>query len=151
MSQVMQCPLCNGEMTITPELEGRDVRCPHCQQEIHIPGGAAAAPSAPPGTPGAPGAPGYPGYTQQSYREVPNYLVQAILVTLCCCWPFGIPAIVYAAIANSKKGSGDYAAALKAANTAKTWCWVAFLCGLAIGLFYAIMFAAGASSGGPGY
>ena len=26
----------------------------------------------------------------------PNYLIQAILVTLCCCLPFGIVAIVYA-------------------------------------------------------
>src|SRR5438093_12052328 len=31
---------------------------------------------------------------------VPNYLIQAILVTLCCCLPFGIPAIVYAAQVN---------------------------------------------------
>ena len=39
MNQVMQCPLCSGEMTITPDLLGRDVRCPHCQGEIHVPGG----------------------------------------------------------------------------------------------------------------
>jgi len=28
---------------------------------------------------------------------IPNYLTQAILVTLCCCVPFGIVAIVNAA------------------------------------------------------
>src|SRR5882672_10526815 len=28
--------------------------------------------------------------------KVPNYLVQSILVTLCCCLPFGIAAIVFA-------------------------------------------------------
>ena len=29
--------------------------------------------------------------------HVPNYLVQAILVTIFCCLPFGIASIVYAA------------------------------------------------------
>ena len=34
--------------------------------------------------------------------QVPNYLVQSILVTLFCCLPFGIVAIVYAAQVNGK-------------------------------------------------
>ena len=38
---------------------------------------------------------------------IPNYLVQAILVTLCCCLPFGIVAIVYAAQVNSKLDRGS--------------------------------------------
>src|SRR6185503_13035455 len=36
----------------------------------------------------------------------PNYLTQAIVVTLCCCVPFGIPAIVFAAQVNSKFQQG---------------------------------------------
>lgn len=60
----------------------------------------------------------------------PNYLVFAILVTIFCCLPFGIVAIVFAAQVNSKAAAGDYAGALDASKKAKTWCWVAFILGL---------------------
>ena len=68
----------------------------------------------------------------QSYPQtvVPTYLAQAILVTLFCCLPFGIPAIVFAAQVNSKLTGGDYAGALESSRKAKTWCWVAFCVGL---------------------
>ena len=62
--------------------------------------------------------------------SVPNYLVQAILVTIFCCVPFGIPAIVFAAQVNSKLEGGDYAGAIEASKKAKIWCWVSFLIGL---------------------
>jgi len=81
-----------------------------------------------------PRAPGAPTPT------VPNYLVQAILVTLCCCVPFGIVAIVYASQVNAKLAAGDYAGAVEASQKAKTWCWVALGAGALIGLLY--LFAA---------
>lgn len=65
-------------------------------------------------------------------KSVPNYLVQAILTTLCCCLPFGIVAIVYAAQVNGKVAAGDMAGALATSKNAKTWCWVAFGCGIAV-------------------
>jgi hypothetical protein len=40
-------------------------------------------------------------------QAVPNYLVFAILATVFCCLPAGIPAIVYAAQVNSKLLVGD--------------------------------------------
>lgn len=58
--------------------------------------------------------------------SVPNYLVQAILVTLFCCIPFGIPAIVYASQVDGKLRSGDVAGAQASSKNAKTWCWVSF-------------------------
>lgn len=64
-------------------------------------------------------------------RNVPNYLVPAILSTLCCCLPFGIVAIVYAAQVNGKLQAGDYAGAENASKNAKMWCWIAFGFGLA--------------------
>jgi len=64
-------------------------------------------------------------------KAVPNYLVQAILCTICCCLPFGIVAIVYAAQVNGKVAAGDMAGAEAASKNAKTWCWVAFGCGIA--------------------
>ncbi|MCU0780558.1 MAG: CD225/dispanin family protein, partial [Akkermansiaceae bacterium] len=62
--------------------------------------------------------------------KVPNYLWQAIVVTILCCWPFGIPAIVYAAKVDDLAARGDMAGAVAASNNARTWCWVAFLVGL---------------------
>jgi hypothetical protein len=41
--------------------------------------------------------------------QIQNYLVTAILVTLCCCVQAGIVAIVYAAQVNSKLAAGDIA------------------------------------------
>ena len=63
--------------------------------------------------------------------QVPNYLVQAILVTVFCCLPFGIVSIVYAAQVNGKVAAGDYAGAFETSKKAKTWAWVSFGVGLA--------------------
>jgi hypothetical protein len=57
-------------------------------------------------------------------------LVFAILVTLFCCLPLGIVAIVFAAKANSLKAAGDIAGALDAAQKAKVWTWLAFGLGI---------------------
>jgi len=68
--------------------------------------------------------------------SMPNYLVQSILVTLCCCMPFGIVAIVYAAQVNSKLAAGDMAGAQLSANNAKMWCWIAVGCGLLLDIIW---------------
>ncbi len=57
--------------------------------------------------------------------DFPNYLWQSIVVTILCCWPFGIPAIVYAAKVDGLKARGDIAGAMSASASAKTWCMVA--------------------------
>jgi hypothetical protein len=72
-------------------------------------------------------------------ESIPNYLVQAILVTLCCCLPGGIVAIVYAAQVNGKLAAGDYVGARAASETAKTWCWISFGVGLAINVIWLIV------------
>jgi hypothetical protein len=71
---------------------------------------------------------------------VPNYLAQAILVTIFCCVPFGIPAIVFAAQVNGKLAAGDYTGALGASKKAKIWCWIAFGAGLGF-LLISLVFA----------
>jgi hypothetical protein len=62
--------------------------------------------------------------------NVTNYLWQSIVITLCCCMPFGIVAIVYAAQVNTKLGVGDVAGAQDSASKAKMWCWIGFGVGL---------------------
>ena len=79
--------------------------------------------------------------------SVPNYLVQAILVTLFCCLPFGIVAIVFAAQVNTKLAAGDYAGAVDSSNKARTWCWVSFGLGLAGSLIWFLFAFIGALSG----
>jgi predicted Zn finger-like uncharacterized protein len=56
----------------------------------------------------------------------PNYLVQSILVTLLCCWIFGIIAIIYAAQVESKWAKGDVRGAREASAAARMWCWLSF-------------------------
>jgi hypothetical protein len=79
---------------------------------------------------------------------VPNYLVQSILCTLCCCLPFGIVAIVYAAQVNGKVQAGDYAGAQAASKNAKMWCWLAFGFGIVINaVVLGLQFTAGIMQG----
>lgn len=61
-----------------------------------------------------------------------NYLVEAILITIFCCQPFGIVGIVYASQVNSKYAIGDYEGALQASKKAKNWT----IWGLVIGLIF---------------
>ena len=74
---------------------------------------------------------------------VQNYLVFAILATVFCCLPAGIPAIVYAAQVNSKIQAGDLAGAQLASKNAKLWCLISLGLGLGIRGLYAVLIAMG--------
>ena len=87
----------------------------------------------------------YPAQQPYAGQAVPNYLVQAILVTLFCCLPFGIVSIVYAAQVNTKLAAGDYAGAVDASQKAKTWSLWSFGIGLVFGLAYFGLVILGAS------
>lgn len=65
-------------------------------------------------------------------EHIPNYLAQAILVTICCCVPAGIVSIVFAARVNGKVARGDMIGARSDSSKAKTWAWVSFGLGLAL-------------------
>jgi hypothetical protein len=62
--------------------------------------------------------------------HVPNYLVQSVLAALCCCLPFGIVALVFAAQVNSKLAAGDVAGAQASSRRARTWIIVAVMAGI---------------------
>jgi interferon-induced transmembrane protein/uncharacterized protein DUF4339 len=62
--------------------------------------------------------------------QVPNYLVPAILTTLFCCTPLGIPAIFYSVRVNSRLNSGDVEGARAASEKARLWCWICVVAGV---------------------
>jgi hypothetical protein len=63
--------------------------------------------------------------------KIDSHLGSAIVTTLCCCTPFGVVAIVFAAQVNTKLAAGDFTGAQQASRQAKMWSWVAFGLGLA--------------------
>ena len=79
----------------------------------------------------------------QMGRDQPTYLWQAIVVTLLCCLPLGIPAIVFASQAGSHKQRGDHEMAAQAAARARTWCWWSFGAGLVFAVLYGFLVASG--------
>ena len=66
---------------------------------------------------------------------VPNYLVPAI-ISIFCCWPLAIAAIIFATQVNGKVAAGDMAGAEDASKKAKLFSFIAIGVGL---LFYVVM------------
>src|ERR1700744_3981949 len=97
-------------------------------------------PPPPPGYPPPP--PGYP--PQQPPGQAPNsHLVWSILVTLFCCLPFGIVAIVKSSQVNGLWAQGRYAEAQASADSARKWVIWGAVIGLVAGIIYAIIAVAG--------
>ena len=71
--------------------------------------------------------------------RVPNYLAQAILVTIFCCLPLGIVSIVYAAQVNGKIASGDVEGAMRSSEQAKLWAWASLGIGIALLAIFVIL------------
>ena len=79
---------------------------------------------------------------------VPNNLVPAI-ISIFCCWPLAIPAIIFATQVNGKIAAGDVAGAEDASKKAKMFAFIAIGLGLVfwlfIGLFYGVAIIAAIS------
>lgn len=119
----MFCPQCGASNADTAAV------CTQCGRNLQP--GVAPAPFAAAGVVLPPGA------------TVQNYLVFAILATLFCCLPAGIPAIVYAAQVNAKLQAGDFAGAKTSSDNAKMWCWISFGLGLGVVALYVIAMLVG--------
>ena len=88
---------------------------------------------------GAPAAP--PAPEPGRFVEIPTYLATSILVTIFCCLPTGIVAIVYASQVGSLVAAGRYPEAKRASDNAKTWSWVSAGLGLVAVFLYFVLFA----------
>lgn len=92
--------------------------------------------------PPPPPPPGYP--PQQPAAQPDNYLVWSILVTLFCCLPFGIVAIVKSSQVNGLWAQGRYAEAQASADAAKKWVIWSVVAGVVVAIIYGILIAVGA-------
>lgn len=79
---------------------------------------------------------------------VPNNLVIAI-ISIFCCWPLAIAAIIFATQVNGKVAAGDIAGAEEAAKKAKMFSYIAIGIGLVfyliVGLIYGVAIIAAIS------
>lgn len=107
-----------------------------------IPGqGYNTYPPAPPAPPYGQGGGYYP--PQARPPMPPTYLWQSIVVLLLCCWPLGLPALLFAIQVSSKYNMGDYAGAQQASARAKMWTLIAFVGGLIAVLLYVVLVVTG--------
>ena len=67
-----------------------------------------------------------------SADRVDNHLAKSFLVTLFCCLPFGVIAIVHAASVDGKVASGDVAGAQEAAKKANYWANISLRLGILV-------------------
>ncbi|MDQ3279850.1 MAG: CD225/dispanin family protein [Acidobacteriota bacterium] len=127
---MISCPHCG-----TSNLDNSAI-CANCGRALAVPPApemqsSYTPPPPPPAGSYAPPPSSYPPPGMMPTGErIPNYLVQSILVTLCCCLPLGIVAIIFAAQVNSKIAMGDIAGARDASKKAKMFCLIAVLLGI---------------------
>ncbi len=100
---------------------------------------------APPGygAPGGYGGPGGFGPPPPYGRPIPNYLWQSIVVTVLCCLPAGVVAIVFATKVDGRRQIGDINGAFAASKKARMWCIIAVLAGVASFIIFFILALAG--------
>ncbi len=87
-------------------------------------------------------------YSSGPRPHITNYLWQSIVVTICCCMPFGIVAIVYAAKVDGLIATGDFVGAEAASKSARLWVNLSVGIGLLILVPYIILVFIGALAGG---
>lgn len=82
------------------------------------------------------------GTSQPAMPKPGSNMILAVLTTVCCCLPLGIVGIVYASKVDGLYFAGDYAGALSAAKSARTWSVIGIVASLVIGIIYLLIYGA---------
>jgi hypothetical protein len=72
-------------------------------------------------------------------QKIENHLVKSVVATLCCCVPFGVAGIVYAAQVDSLLRQGDRSAAEEASRKAGMWSNLAIGVGLVVNVLATVL------------
>ena len=92
-------------------------------------------------------APRYCAQAQEPAPAMPNtWLAVSIVVTLLCCVPFGLVAVIKAARVETLWRNGQYEEAEETSASAKKWTIITFVCGLVFYILYVIYISTMASS-----
>lgn len=118
------CSSCGKQLKVPPGIDSAPHQSPSAQQFENLDLDRSVAHPAP----------------QPPRAAIRNYLVESIVVTICCFWPLGVPAIFFAAQVNSKITMGDFAGAQKFSNNARIFCIVSFVIGFVIQFAYTIFY-----------
>ena len=68
----------------------------------------------------------------------------AVLTTVFCCLPLGIVGIIYASKVDNLYYAGDYAGAVAAAKSARTWCLIGAIGSIVISALYLLIYGGAA-------
>lgn len=70
-----------------------------------------------------------------------TWMVESILVTICCCLPLGIVGIVNASKVSSLFVAGDFEGAQRASEEAAKWTKIGFFTGLVLLVLYIVLYS----------
>lgn len=98
-----------------------------------IPGGTPAGEPA--------GIPAVPGSREEPMP--PTYLVWSVVMTVLCCMPAGVVAIVFSSLVSSRYYTGDTEGSRRASRMAEIWIIISFVAGVITGTLYLPMLLAG--------
>uniref|UniRef100_A0A672HDH6 Proline-rich transmembrane protein 1 n=1 Tax=Salarias fasciatus TaxID=181472 RepID=A0A672HDH6_SALFA len=73
----------------------------------------------------------------QSHDEIPSYCGWSIFTALCCCWPFGLTALIYSNKVDTANASGEFQKAADASSTAKTLNIMGLVCRIILLIVFA--------------
>lgn len=124
----MDCPNCG-----TPNLDDA-AECAECGRSLAAPSSYTPPPPPPSDFGATP--------TPPAGAQIPNYLWQSIVATICCCPPLGIVGIIFAAQVNSKIAQGDIAGARAASQKAKMFTLIGVIVGVVVAIIAAVLYGA---------
>lgn len=121
-------------------VNGSSKFCANCGEPVVQPSDLSVTP---PSVPNEVSPVGYTGSTHLNGkfdRPCPEtHLTKAILLTIFCCWPLGIPAIINASGVSNSYIAGNYDLAVEKSEKAKKWCNYCIIGGIAFWVIYILI------------